>query len=210
MMLEWSCRRSNCTFFFIRFDQKTSSYSVRGTGLHLRSDWVTPPVDVKAIFGWKVCSMIIQGKRYLWLQMLTGCHLFLGIGACFKFSHLLLSHVSKPSPFQDTVQQNHCFIYWSLCHHQRFLTDMRIFHSLIIWLSDFDIIELKLPFGDIVFNCLDLSAAFDSMDPNCLWTRMCWRVKVDCGTCFSVFMPPSGQITEKSWDNKASLLNNWT
>lgn len=98
--------------FFIRFDQKTSSYSVRGTGLHLRSDWVTPPVDVKAIFGWKVCSMIIQGKRYLWLQMLTGCHLFLGIGACFKFSHLLLSHVSKLSPFQDTVQQNHCFIYW--------------------------------------------------------------------------------------------------
>lgn len=55
---------------------------------HMQSEGLivkVPHVDVKAIFGWKVCSMIIQGKWYLRLQMLTGCHWFLGNGACYKF-----------------------------------------------------------------------------------------------------------------------------
>lgn len=43
-----------------------------GASVHfLHSDWETPPLDVCAIFSWKVCSMIIQGKWYLWSQTLT-------------------------------------------------------------------------------------------------------------------------------------------
>ena len=56
----------------------------------------------------------------------------------------------------------------------------------------------EITFGDTEFNSLDLNAAFDTVDPNCSRAHMWCHVKVDCGTRFSVFMPPSGQITENS------------
>lgn len=79
--------------FLITLDQITSVYAVRGTGLHQCADWVSPPVDVKAIFGSKVCSMIIQGKWYLWLQMSVICCLEMEPAANFPtFSFPIWAH----------------------------------------------------------------------------------------------------------------------